>query len=82
MYSQMHQPDVLVLVKESLSVSRESPLFYVPQQERRKPDCYRNLKFVSFFDPQLSSLIWKLIFMPGCLWSFAKRKRGDDLTFI
>lgn len=25
MYSQMHQPDVLLLVKESLSVSRESP---------------------------------------------------------
>lgn len=30
MYSQMHQPDVLLLVKESLSVSRESLFISIP----------------------------------------------------
>lgn len=29
MYSQMHQPDILLLVKESLSVSRESTLIHL-----------------------------------------------------
>lgn len=57
MSSQMHQPDVLLLVKESLSVSRESPLFHIPQQERRKPDCHGNFKFIMSF-LVFSSLRW------------------------
>lgn len=36
---------------------------------------YRRV-FWFFFNPQLSLWIWKLIFMPGCLWSYAKKKAG------
>lgn len=49
-------------------------------------DCDPNLKTnVSFssssFYPKLSLWTWKLIFMPGCLWSSVKRKAGVYFTF-
>lgn len=42
-------------------------------------DHHWSLKFNMPCCPQRSSLIWKLIFMPGCLWSSAKRKTGGYL---
>lgn len=73
MYSQMHQPDVLLLVKETLSICCELCPHPTIHSSTRKNNGF---VWIVVLCPQLSLLMWRLIFMPGCLWSFVKTKTG------
>lgn len=69
----MHQPDVLLLVKETLSICCESCPHPTIHSSTRK---IMFLICIVALCPQLSLLMWRLTFMPGCLWSFVKTKTG------